>query len=72
MTNKNIEIINEIINQTTLYIHLLIIISGAFGSVCNVITFISRQLRFNSCAFYFLCSTIFDLLYLVFGGITRL
>ncbi|CAF4579844.1 unnamed protein product [Rotaria sp. Silwood1] len=72
MTDKNIEILNEIINQITLYVPLLIIISGTIGSLCNVITFTSRQLRFSSCAFYFLCSTIFDLLYLLFGGITRL
>ncbi|CAF4690256.1 unnamed protein product [Rotaria sp. Silwood1] len=72
MADKNIEILNEIINQITLYVPLLIIISGTIGSLCNVITFTSRQLRFSSCAFYFLCSTIFDLLYLLFGGITRL
>ncbi|CAF4541877.1 unnamed protein product [Rotaria sp. Silwood2] len=72
MTDKDIEIINEITNQITFYGPLLIIISGTLGSLCNVITFTSRQLRFNSCAFYFLCSSIFDLFYLLFGGITRL
>ncbi|CAF3666291.1 unnamed protein product [Adineta steineri] len=71
MINKNIIISNTIINWTTLYIPLLTIIVGTLGSICNIITFSSKKLRYNSCAFYFLCSTIFDLIYLLFSSITR-
>lgn len=70
--DENIDNLNQIINYIIFYISLLIIGSGTIGSLCNIITFTSRKLCFNSCVFYFLCSTIFDLLYLLLSGITRI
>ena len=40
---------------------------GTFGCVCNLITFTAPQLRTNSCAFYFLIATLFELSYITFG-----
>ncbi|CAF3391115.1 unnamed protein product, partial [Rotaria sp. Silwood2] len=72
MMDNNILILNQVINGITLYVPYFTIIVGTIGSFCNLLTFTSRQLRRNSCALYFLCSTIFDLIYLTFGASTRL
>ena len=61
MFNKNVELI---LNELMFYIPLLTIIIGIFGSLCNIIIFTSIKFRYNSCVFYLLCSTIFDLIYL--------
>ncbi|CAF1319252.1 unnamed protein product [Rotaria sp. Silwood1] len=72
MTDNTIHILNQVISQITLYVPYFTIIIGTVGSFCNLLTFTSRQLRKNACAFYFLCSTIFDLIYITFGASTRL
>ena len=61
----------KMMNWLTLYVPLLILSVGAVGTLCNVIIFTSKQFRRNSCAFYFLCSSVFDIFYLLFSGITR-
>jgi hypothetical protein len=54
-------------------ISLFILISmGSFGCLCNIVIFTSKKLKTNSCAFYFLCTAIFELCILCFGGISRL
>lgn len=54
-------------------ISLFIFISlGVFGCLSNIIIFTSKQLKKNSCAFYFLCSSLSELFILLFGGISRL
>ncbi|CAF3660347.1 unnamed protein product [Adineta steineri] len=63
---------NKIIENITLYASSLTIIIGILGGICNIITLTSKEFRFNSCGFYFLCSTIFDLLYLFISALTRL
>jgi hypothetical protein len=72
MANKDIKNPNEVINDIIFLIPFLTIMGGTLGSLCNIIIFTSRELRYNSCAFYFLCSTIFDLIYLLLSGIARL
>ncbi|CAF3160856.1 unnamed protein product [Rotaria sp. Silwood2] len=72
MTDNNILILNQVISGITLYVPYFTIIVGTIGSLCNLLTFTSRQLRDNPCALYFLCSAIFDLIYLTFGASTRL
>jgi hypothetical protein len=67
MFNKTIVNRNEVIN----FIPLITIVCGTLGSFCNIIIFTSKKFRYNSCGFYFLCSTIFDLIYLLISGITR-
>jgi hypothetical protein len=44
---------------------------GTLGSICNILIFTSKYFRLNSCSFYFLCSTIFDLFYLLISVLTR-
>ena len=58
--------------QMTFYGPIILLVVGIIGCLCNFLTFTSRQLRRNSCAFYFLCSAIFELLAITFGLISRL
>ncbi len=56
----------------TFYGPILLLIIGIIGCLCNILTFTSQQLRRNSCAFYFLCSSIFEFFSITFGLFTRL
>lgn len=49
-----------------------ILLLGNIGCICNFLTFTSKQLRRNSCGWYFLMSAIFDFLYINFGLFTKL
>lgn len=64
------------LEQVTHWMTLISLVSlialGSFGCLCNILIFTSRQLRGNSCAFYFLCTAMVELSILGFGGITRL
>lgn len=44
--------------QLSFYVALIHIIIGTIGNCLNILIFTSRNLRFNSCSFYFLCSSI--------------
>lgn len=57
--------------KMTYYGSISLFIIGIIGCLCNFLTFTSKRLRNNSCAFYFLCSTIFDFLSITFGLTTR-
>ncbi|CAF0820483.1 unnamed protein product [Adineta ricciae] len=57
--------------MTTISLFLLLVI-GPFGCFCNILTFTSKQLTKNPCAFYLLCTTIFELCIVCFGGVSRL
>jgi hypothetical protein len=50
----------------------ILLFVGTFGSIGNFLTFTSKQLRNNSCAFYFLCTAMFELLTICFGLISRI
>lgn len=50
----------------------ILLIVGTLGCMGNLITFTSRQLNNNSCAFYFLSTATFELLTLTFGLISRI
>ena len=65
---SEIEIVTGAVNY---YGPILLLAFGIFGCICNFITFTASQLRKNSCAFYFLGSTLFDLLSITFGVSTR-
>ena len=67
----------EVVLQLATYwmtaISLFLLISfGLFGCICNIIIFTSKKLEKSSCAFYFLCTAIFEALILCIGGISRL
>jgi len=68
-TQASIQIITY---KMTYYGPIILLIFGTISCLCNFLTFTSRKLRQNSCAFYFLCSSIFELLSITFGLITRL
>lgn len=72
MSDNSINILNSVISRITLYVPYFTIIFGSLGSFCNLLTFTSRKLRNNPCALFFLCSTIIDLSYSMFGALTRL
>ncbi|CAF3655447.1 unnamed protein product [Rotaria sp. Silwood1] len=56
----------------TYYGPIILLVIGIIGCLCNFLTFTSRQLRKNSCAFYFLCSSLFEFLTITFGLTSRL
>lgn len=72
MPDNSINTLNQIISGITLYVPYFTIIFGTLGSIFNLLTFTSRQLWNNTCGLYFLCSAIFDLIYLMVGALTRL
>ncbi|CAF1052485.1 unnamed protein product [Adineta steineri] len=79
MCNKNISCIlttqatiQIVTKQMTYYGPIILLIVGIIGCLCNFLTFTSPKLRQNSCAFYFLCSSIFEFLTITFGLSTRL
>ncbi|UJR37205.1 hypothetical protein I4U23_029914 [Adineta vaga] len=57
--------------KITFYCPIVIIIIGNIGCLFNFITFTSRKLIHTSCSLYFLIASIFDLLTLDFGTLTR-
>ena len=63
-TNATLQIIA---NKINFYVPIVIVTVGVIGSVCNLITFTALKLRKNSCAFYFLIATLFELSYITFG-----
>jgi hypothetical protein len=71
MSDKEMQVLSDLINCLTYYVPFVTMTIGTISSICNIIIFTSRELRYNSCGFYLLCSTIFDLIYLLFSGITR-
>ncbi|CAF0989961.1 unnamed protein product [Rotaria sordida] len=79
MSNRNLSssslflaTIDNITFHMTYYGPIILLIIGTIGCLCNFLTFTSRQLRENSCAFYFLCSSIFEFLSITFGLTSRL
>lgn len=77
MSNINISssviiMIQTVTFQMTYYGPIILLIVGVLGCLCNFLTFTSTKLRKNSCAFYFLCLTIFEFLTISFGLTSRL
>jgi len=68
----NVTTIDSITNSLTLYAPFIILLFGNIGCLFNLITFGSKELRINSCGWYFLMSSITDLFYINFGLITKL
>ena len=69
MSVASIQAITTYVSYYTPYVLLVI---GNFGCICNFITFTAKQLRQNSCGWYFLMSALFDFLYINFGLFTKL
>ena len=59
-------------NWMTLITLFVLIFLGPFGCVCNILIFASKSLRKSSCAFYFLCTALFELPVLCLGIGSRL
>ena len=66
--NSTPTVLQEAIQQLTRgSIPFILLALGSLGSLGNFMTFTSRQLRRNSCAFYFLSTAMFELLTISFG-----
>ncbi|CAF2770092.1 unnamed protein product [Rotaria sp. Silwood2] len=70
--SSNEILIQRIAREMSLYTPITLLIFGSCGSLCNFITFTSKQLRTSSCAFYFLCTAITELIAFYFGLLSRL
>ena len=64
--------IQKITTYITYYTPYVLLIIGNISCICNFITFTAKQLRQNSCGWYFLMSALFDFLYINFGLFTKL
>lgn len=64
--------IEAAMNSLDRYIPYMILVVGNFGCICNFITFTSKQLRSNSCGWYFLMSAIFDFTSINLGLVTKI
>ncbi|CAM4831754.1 unnamed protein product [Rotaria magnacalcarata] len=60
--SKEVSEIEIVIGTVNYYGPIILLAFGIVGCICNLITFTALQLRNNYCAFYFLASTLFDLL----------
>jgi hypothetical protein len=69
MNTASIQLITAYVTYYTPYV---ILVLGNIGCICNFITFTTKQLRQNSCGWYFLMSALFDFLYINFGLFTKL
>lgn len=72
MNDTYVIILTNIINNISFFVLYVAITIGILGALCNILTFTVKQLRTNAGVFYLLCSTVLDLLTLVFTGILRL
>jgi hypothetical protein len=63
---------NVITHEISLYVPCLILLVGNVGCLFNFVIFTCKQLRQNSCGWYFLMSSIIDLFIINFGLITKL
>ncbi|CAF1405792.1 unnamed protein product [Rotaria sp. Silwood1] len=52
--------VSEILLRMDRYMIVILYIIGIIGSILNIITFIQKQIRNNSCSFYFLSVSIVD------------
>ncbi|CAF1097066.1 unnamed protein product [Adineta steineri] len=55
----------------TIYSFFIILIIGTIGNICNLIAFLSKNLRTKACIFYMVCSASLDLFCSNFGIIIR-
>ncbi|CAF0855866.1 unnamed protein product [Adineta ricciae] len=52
----------QILNVADRYIEVILYVSGVCGAFLNIFTFLQKQLRTNSCSWYFLVGSLCDLL----------
>jgi hypothetical protein len=71
-TRMSIAYIDTITTGVSYYTPYAILCVANFGCICNFITFTAKQLRQNSCGWYFLMSALSDFLYVNFGLFTKL
>jgi hypothetical protein len=67
----NVATLNKITTDLTLYAPCIILLFGNIGCLFNLLTFQTKELRKNSCGWYFLMSSITDLFLINFGLITK-
>ncbi|CAF0908623.1 unnamed protein product [Rotaria sordida] len=52
--------VSEVLLNMDKYMIVILYIIGTLGAILNIITFLQKQIRRNSCSFYFLSSSIID------------
>ncbi|CAF0856307.1 unnamed protein product [Adineta steineri] len=63
--------LTTITSDFTIYSFFIILIIGTIGNICNLIAFLSKDLRTKACIFYMVCSASLDLFFSNFGIIIR-
>ena len=67
-----ISVLTAITTYVPMIINFLTVILGTLGGMGNLITFTAPRLRSNSCVFYLLCASIFQILSILFLIPTRI
>ena len=70
--STSITTLTTISSLVPLTINFITVTVGIIGGFCNVITFTAPKIRQNSCVFYLLCATIFQLLSMIILVPTRI
>ena len=70
--NYTIIILGDITIAINRYFTILIFLFGVIGNILNFLVFTQRNLRTNSCSWFFLISSIFNLISILFGLTTRI
>ena len=70
-SDPNVALVIDLTQKITFYAPFFVISLGTIGCFCNFLTFSSVKLRKNSCSLYFLGASIFELLTLTIGMLTR-
>lgn len=70
--NNTITLLNDITDNINRYFTMCILLFDCIGNILNIFVLSQRNLRTNPCGWFFLISSIFNLLSIVFGVSTRL
>ncbi|CAF2942876.1 unnamed protein product [Rotaria sp. Silwood2] len=70
--SNSVALLNNLILQINRYCAIFILLFGSIGNVLNILVLSQRNLRSNPCIWYFLISSIVNLISIIFGLSTRL
>ncbi|CAF0975621.1 unnamed protein product [Rotaria sp. Silwood1] len=73
LSNENlIHVLDYMLDAMNLYLSLIIFIFGTVGNILNCLVLSQRTFHSNPCAFYFLISSIVNLISIIFGLTTKI
>lgn len=70
--NTYIAVLTVVTTYVPMIINFLTVTLGTLGGIGNLITFTAPRLRSNSCVFYLLCASVFQILSILFPISTRI